>query len=105
MIDNDIIEEVKKRLIDTFNPVEIYIFGSYAWGSPDEESDLDLLIVVDHYEDKYKALVEGYKALESMPIPKDILIFNKAEFEQCAENKTKICYVVRKKGKLIYARA
>ena len=31
MIDNKVIEEVKKRLVDAFDPVAIYLFGSYAW--------------------------------------------------------------------------
>ena len=39
-------EEVKKRLINVYDPIAIYIFGSYAWGTPTEDSDLDLLVVV-----------------------------------------------------------
>ena len=33
MIDEKMIEEVKKRLIDTYNPLEIYLFGSYVIGT------------------------------------------------------------------------
>jgi predicted nucleotidyltransferase len=43
MISPDVIEEVKNRLIKAYNPLEIYIFGSYAWGHPDDESDLGSL--------------------------------------------------------------
>jgi DNA polymerase sigma len=49
MINKRILEEVKEKLIKTYNPLEIYLFGSYAWGCPDEDSDLDLLIIIDHY--------------------------------------------------------
>jgi Polymerase beta, Nucleotidyltransferase len=50
MINQAIIEEVKNRLIKTYNPIAIYLFGSHAWGKPDEESDLDLLIVVEDFK-------------------------------------------------------
>ena len=30
-------EKVKQKLIECYDPLKIYIFGSYAWGHPDEE--------------------------------------------------------------------
>ncbi len=39
-------EDVKNRLVRAYNPLTIYLFGSYAWGTPTEDSDLDLVIVV-----------------------------------------------------------
>ena len=73
-----IIEEVKKRLIEAYNPVAIYLFGSYAWGSPTEESDLDLLIVVDESDEKsYKRPIVGYRALRGLDISKDLIIKTK----------------------------
>ena len=69
MISNSTIEEVKKRLVATYNPIEIYIFGSYAWGKPEEDSDLDLLIVIDEYKkDHYKTVSDGYKSLDGLGI-------------------------------------
>ena len=52
MISPEMIEEVKNRLVSTYNPEKIYLFGSYAWGTPDEESDLDLLVVVKTSDEK-----------------------------------------------------
>jgi len=43
MISQETIEEVKNRLVKTYDPISIYLFGSYAWGHPTEDSDLDLL--------------------------------------------------------------
>lgn len=48
MINKETIEEVKNRLVKTYNPIAIYLFGSYAWGSPTEDSDLDLLVIIEH---------------------------------------------------------
>lgn len=106
MVDSKMIEEVKKRLVKTYNPLAIYIFGSYAWGTPNEESDLDLVVVVDKLDqDKYKTLVNGHKALMDLDLSKDILVFTKEEFEQRAQDKTTLCFVIKRKGKQLYPRA
>jgi len=106
MIREEIIEEVKKRLIAVYNPVAIYIFGSYAWGNPTEESDLDLLIVVDESDEKsYKRPVAEYKALRGLRIPKDLIVKTKQEFENSASNITTLLYKIKNDGELIYAKA
>jgi predicted nucleotidyltransferase len=35
-------KEIVRRLVNEFQPEAVYLFGSYAWGKPDKESDLDL---------------------------------------------------------------
>jgi predicted nucleotidyltransferase len=39
-------KEVIRRLVDEFQPETIYLFGSHAWGKSDEDSDMDLLVIV-----------------------------------------------------------
>ena len=106
MIKKEIIEEVKKRLIEVYNPVAIYMFGSYAWGTPTEDSDLDLLIVVDKSDEKsYKRPVAGYRALRGLDISKDLIIKTKEEFEQASNDITTLIYKIKNDGELIYAKA
>lgn len=38
---NQLVEEIKAG----YSPEKIILFGSYAWGSPDADSDIDLLII------------------------------------------------------------
>jgi predicted nucleotidyltransferase len=107
MINQATIDEVKNRLVKTYNPLAIYLFGSYAWGVPDQESDLDLLIIVDKCDpkDRHNAMVQGHRALSGMGIPKDILIYTQEQFLKSSKDKSSICYTVTKKGKKIYAKA
>ena len=106
MIEKETIEEVKKRLVKVYNPIAIYIFGSYAWGCPTEDSDLDLLIIIDESDEKtYKRPVAGYRALRGLNISKDLIVKTKEEFEQAADNITTLSYKIKNDGELIYARA
>ena len=108
MINKTMIECVKNKLIETYKPLEIYLFGSYAWGSPNEESDLDLLVVVDDYRDadnRHKMLVAGHLALSSFRLSKDIFLFNKEEFSEKSNDVTTLCYKIKHQGIRIYAKA
>ncbi len=110
MLERELIEGVvndaRDKLIKTYNPWEIYIFGSYAWGYPTHESDLDFLVIVDaEIKDRYRALVEGYRALVELPVPKDILLLTREEFEQASERFSSLHYKIKRQGKKIYARA
>ncbi len=106
MISKKIIEEVKNRLVNTYNPIEIYLFGSYAWGTPTEDSDLDILIVVDESNEKsYNRTRLGQRVLFGLGISKDLVVYTKKEFDEIAKNITTLGYKIKKDGELIYARA
>lgn len=46
-IPDDIIRELISRIASQFQPKKIILFGSYAYGNPRPESDVDLLVVMD----------------------------------------------------------
>ncbi len=106
MITPEIIEEVKLRLINVYNPLEIYLFGSYAWGDPTEDSDLDLLVVVLCSDEKmHKRSLPASLALIDMKIPKDVVVYTKEEFDKVSRDITSLMHKIRKEGKRIYAKA
>ena len=45
-IESDLLNETVERLKTEFQPDEIYLFGSHAWGTPHEDSDIDLMVIV-----------------------------------------------------------
>lgn len=42
-----ILSEIVERLKRDYKPLRITLFGSYAYGNPTEDSDIDLLILKD----------------------------------------------------------
>ena len=70
------IEKVKKDIVTALIPInaeKIILFGSYAYGSPAEDSDLDICVVEKEYDNKWKNKSKIRKALSSIRIGKDIL--------------------------------
>ncbi len=105
MISSETIQEVTKRLVRAYNPITIYLFGSYAWGRPDDDADLDLLIIIDSSDEKvYKRADRAFDVLLGLKIPKNVIVFTKQEFEKSAKDAMSLGYEVKKRGKVLYAR-
>lgn len=103
MFNQQTIENIKQTLIKEYRPVAIYIFGSYAWGHPDDESDLDLLVVVEKAdEDRIKMLVRGYLALAGIRGAKELVAYTKNEFDELSRDAMRLSYKIKHEGKLIY---
>jgi len=52
MLTNKDISEITKKIAENVNPEKIYLFGSYAYGKPTEDSDLDIAVIDDRAENK-----------------------------------------------------
>lgn len=106
MISQKKIDEAVHRLVKTYKPLKIYLFGSYAWGIPNEDSDLDFLVVIEKTSEKsYKRPVAGYHAMRGLMAPADILVYTKDEFQQLSDNVTTLCHKVRNEGNICYAQS
>lgn len=46
------LDAIVQRLVEEYQPDKIFLFGSYAYGQPHKESDLDLLVIKDSPEDR-----------------------------------------------------
>jgi predicted nucleotidyltransferase len=46
MISMHEIQRYCDAIATTFQPLQIILFGSYAWGSPTEDSDVDVLVIM-----------------------------------------------------------
>ena len=93
------------RLVDVYHPLSIYLFGSYAWGHPTEESDIDVLVVIDNSDEPtYRRPVKGYHALFGLHLDTEIIVRTKSEFEKNMADVTTLAHKIKKDGKLLYAK-
>ena len=102
-IDPELLEKAIQRLVSALNPERIYLYGSHAYGQPHENSDVDLLVIVDQPERSiYDINVEGYRALRGLFLPAEINVVTKSDFEERSKWISSIESVVSKKGQILY---
>jgi uncharacterized protein len=46
IVDEQNLQNLCERIVQEFQPVSIILFGSYAYGNPTPDSDVDLLVVL-----------------------------------------------------------
>ena len=104
-VNDDLLQEVTRRLVEQFRPEQVILFGSYVWGKPTSSSDLDLMVVVtqSHLSD-YERSVLGHRCLSGLDIAKDVIVKTRAEFDFFRDVRTSLEYKIAHQGKILYDR-
>lgn len=98
-----VLREIVNRLVKTFHPERIYLFGSYARGDASHDSDFDLLMVVhDSPLPRYRRDQEAFLALVGVGASKDIVVFTRDEFTRGLKVMTSLPASVEREGILLY---
>jgi len=78
-----LLEKVVERLKAEFQPDEIYLFGSHAWGVPTDDSDVDLMVIVrDSTEKAIRRMQRAHRCLSGLGFPKDVLVPTRAQVDR-----------------------
>lgn len=102
-VSQDLLDEVVHRLAAEFQPEQVWLFGSHAWGLPDEGSDLDLLVVVpESDETPVRRAQRAHRCLRGLGIAKDILVKTRAEFDRFRNVPSSLEAEILERGRLIY---
>jgi predicted nucleotidyltransferase len=90
--------------VDKSKVQKIYLFGSYAYGTPDEDSDLDICVILDNQEKYHSYYVDiACSLLDKNIIKKDLLVYHENEFYG-SKNPRSIENTIIEKGVLLYER-
>ncbi len=73
-LDKTILEEIKQRVMQNEPDAKVILYGSYARGDANEDSDIDLLILVDKIQMNYEDKMQITNPLYSLGIEKGHII-------------------------------
>ena len=99
------IAHMVNRIVEQFDPEQIILFGSYARGSANPDSDVDLLVVMKDVISKRAKQVEMRCALHDIRIPKDIIVVTTSELERHRNTVGTIVRPALREGKSMYVRS
>ncbi|MBI4790297.1 MAG: nucleotidyltransferase domain-containing protein, partial [Chloroflexi bacterium] len=72
---------VVRKIVENFDPEKVILFGSYAYGKPTIDSDVDVLVVMESNETPAARATRVIGALRGKTFPMDILVSTPAEIE------------------------
>jgi len=81
MLSKTQIDSAVHLIAKNFNPEKVYLFGSYAQGRANDDSDLDIAVVLENDKSDFENICNIRMALLDLESPLDILVFKPKDFE------------------------
>jgi predicted nucleotidyltransferase len=104
MIETKQINEIVNRIANNYKPEKIILFGSYARGDSNENSDLDFILIKETNSPKHKRGIEVRRLFYGLPIPMDFKIYTNTEFSNELLNQYSFLSSAIKSSKILYER-
>lgn len=108
------VEEIKNLIVERLKPIhpeKIILFGSFAYGNPSKDSDIDLYVVTkddfipESYAQKWEVAKKIYEALRDLRrmLPMDLIVHTKVMHERFIELNSSFAREIIKRGVVFYA--
>jgi uncharacterized protein len=107
MITKEQIQKLVEAVVAETSATGVYLFGSYAENNPNENSDVDLIVILNQSLTKKNrrdiVATLGLKtAVNDLFFPKDFKIYSREEFEKLKEDKYSFLSNILQTAKLLY---
>jgi len=107
----DIISKIVQSLIG-LNIYKVILFGSYASGTATEDSDIDLLVILDteKFAKTFDERMDRKRPISTALLevnyqfPMDIIVYSKGEFDYLKSNEDFFVQEIEKTGKELYGK-
>ncbi len=102
-LDVSLLETATQRLVAEFQSEQIWLFGSHAWGTPDEDSDFDLFVIVPQSDERpIRRDQRAQRCLGRLSISADVLVRTRREVNRVCEIRGSLTHEVLQKGRKVY---
>lgn len=105
LVHNQTIRDIADRL-RTINPHRVILFGSYAWGVPHADSDIDLVVILDReppfesFHDRMESVVKIRRMLYDLnrDVSLDLLVYSQTEWRMIMAAGSSFLADIEKRG-------
>jgi hypothetical protein len=91
-LDDNLLETVKQRLVAEFQPEQIWLFGSHAWGTPTDDSE----------ETSVRRSQRAHHCLRGLRMPKDVIVPTRAQVDRYKHLRASLFHQVLTQGRKLY---
>jgi predicted nucleotidyltransferase len=103
LIPRAVIRDFARQIADRFQPEKIILFGSYAYGKPHRDSDVDILVVMPAYDEINQAVRIREKTSHHFPL--DLIVRTPENMRWRLEEGDWFLREVVEYGKILYEKA
>lgn len=102
MVKKEIVAEITNKIKTEFHPQKIILFGSYAWGEPTEDSDIDLFVIMKSKLRRDERAVQISDLFPYRRFPLDVIVYIPKELEISLKKGNPFTKEILSKGKVLY---
>lgn len=103
-VTEELLQGIAQRIVEAFHPVKVILFGSYAYGTPHRDSDVDLFVIMDSEDTPHDRIVKVYPVAKVPFLPMDVLVRTPEEVEARVAMGDFFVIEILEKGRVLYAR-
>ncbi|MGA3323097.1 MAG: nucleotidyltransferase domain-containing protein [Terriglobia bacterium] len=101
---DNLIDDIVRRIVETAHPEKIILFGSRARGDARPNSDFDLLVIKESDEPGYRRDAPLYVALAGLNVPVDVMVYTPEEVTDWSAVPQAFITTAVREGKVVYER-
>ena len=98
------IKKIVNQIVEKYKPEKIILFGSFAYGKPTKDSDVDLFIVKKTNEPRTKRHLKVDRMLLDRIMPLDILVYTPQEIKKRLSFGDFFIRNIIQQGKMLYGK-
>ncbi len=98
------IQKIVDQIVKGYQPEKVILFGSYAAGKPNADSDLDFCIIKKTSAGMLERRREVRRLFDPYLHPMDVFVFTPVEFNTRKRVFGSLPFIVSTEGKLLYAK-
>ena len=102
MDNEELLEEVRNRLVSALRPSRIVVFGSRARGEARPDSDLDLMVVAAVRGSLGDRALAARTPLLDLRVPMDIVVYTPEEYARLRHWKSSVAGIADREGRVLY---
>lgn len=104
-VTEEVLQAMVHRLVTGRHPCKIILFGSYGYGTPTADSDVDLLVILDTPARPVDRYLRVSCLLRPRPFPLDLLVKTPKEIAQALDREDAFMGEIIAQGRVLYERA
>lgn len=105
-VSEELIDRMTQRIVCEVDPEKVILFGSWARGEAQEQSDVDFLVVEREpfgpNRSRRDEAVRIWRCLYEFRVPKDVLVYSIEEIDRWKDSSYHVVGRALKEGKVLY---